>query len=89
MAQNQTADWFPTPTGNTQYDENQRRLWQSLYYLRDQHNNNATAPVAGHGTGMSVTMTFVDSNNNAISVVIGGKKFKSLTFANGLFVSSA
>jgi len=87
MAQNQTFDWFPAATGNVQYDENQRRIWQNLYYLRDQQNNGTHAR-SNIQAGMSGTVTFKDSNNNAVSLVIGGKTFTSLTFANGSLVSA-
>ena len=86
MAQNQ-ADFYPLPTGNAQYDESQRLIWQNLYTLRDQQNNSTAAPPVTP-KGMSATVTFKDKNNNAVSLVIGGKTFSSMTFANGLLVSS-
>ncbi len=49
MAQNQTADWYPQQTGNTQYDENQRKVWENLYYLRDRNNNAIPSPAMAGG----------------------------------------
>lgn len=78
MAQNQT-DYYPLPTGNHQYDENQRRIWENLYTLRDQQNNN-TVPPAPPG-GMSGTAVF------PANFTIGNTAFGSLVFKNGLLVA--
>ena len=78
MAQNQ-ADWYPLPSGNSQQDENQRRIWQSLYYLRDRNNN--ASPAAAGPTGMSGTVAYQNS------FTMGAQSFGSLTFKNGLLVA--
>lgn len=83
MPQNQTVDWFPQSTGNAQYDDNQRRIWQSLYYLRDQHNNAAAANGAGERHGMSGTIFF------AGGFTMGKQTFYSMVFKDGRLVSVA
>lgn len=79
MAGNAPNDWFPLPTGNHQVDENQRRIWQSLYYLRDQTKNNNAAPsVSG---GMSGTGIF------PVTFQMGNNQFGSMVFKDGRLVA--
>jgi len=58
MAQNQTSDWYPLPTGNQQHDENQRRIWENLYYLRNGQQNNASPIHPLMAGGLSGTAFF-------------------------------
>lgn len=78
MAGNAPNDWFPLPTGNHQVDENQRRIWQSLYYLRDQQQNNHNIAVPG---GMSGTAVF------AANFTMGNAAFESMVFKDGRLVA--
>ena len=84
MAQNQTADWFPAPTGNHQYDENQRRIWESLYYLRGQANN-ASQPQASAAKGMSGTIFF--TGGFTVGSGVGAKIYNNMTFKDGILVA--
>jgi hypothetical protein len=83
-------DWYPTSTGNAHQDETQRIIFQNLYYLRDQMDGKNNA-AADQRNGISTTMSFsfLDANNNAVpvSLVIGGKNFRNMTFQNGLLVA--
>lgn len=86
MAQNQTSDWYPT--AQTPQSEKDRIIFDNLYYLRSRMGNNNASELHPSSMGMSATVTFKDANNNAVSLVIGGKTFSSLTFANGILVST-
>lgn len=79
MAQNQTADFYPLPTGNHQYDENQRRIWENLYTLRDQQKGSQLHPSPAEG--MSSTTVF------PANFSIGNAAFGSMVFKNGLLVA--
>ena len=78
-------DWYPLPSGNVQDDENQRRIWQSLYYLRDQQNvGTGTRPVHEAG-GLSGTAFF--SGGFTMTTGPTGKTFYNMVIQNGKIVA--